>query len=248
MILLKNVSKEYSDKNTSVQALHDISLNIRSGEVVGLLGRSGAGKSTLLRLINGLEKPSQGEVSVKGRLVPYNNTKELRAHRKTIGMVFQQANLLYNLNVEDNICLPLTLSDYKDHFEIDELLKFVGLSDQKHKYPSQLSGGQMQRVGIARALVTKPEILLCDEPTSALDEYTTVDIIDLLKRINESFGTTILIVTHELSVARALCERVIVLEEGNLVDEIKVETNYQLKKADSYLAYVHEYLGGGVDV
>lgn len=222
MIDLKNVSKTFSGQNGPFKAVDDINLHIEENELFGVIGESGAGKSTLLRFINALETPDSGEVVVEGINVHKLDKQALRLHQKQIGMIFQQFNLLNNKTVEENIRLPLELYPYKESIELERVLDFVGLSDKRTSYPSELSGGQKQRVGIARALITRPKILLCDEPTSALDLGTTTEIVDVLKKAHENFGMTIVIVTHELDVIKALCTRAAVMEKGQLVDVIDV--------------------------
>lgn len=218
MIRFDHLSKQF---NTTL-ALDQINLTIHSNECFGVIGESGAGKSTLLRMINALDSPSSGEVYIDDINVHQLSKKDLKRTQRHIGMVFQQFNLLNNLSVKDNILLPLTLHEYNDALDLDHVLEFVGLADKQVAFPSQLSGGQKQRVGIARALITKPEILLCDEPTSALDDTTTQEIIQLLKRVNKTFNMTILIVTHELNVVKQLCDRAAIMQKGQLIDVIDV--------------------------
>lgn len=216
MIELLNVSKAFTGRQGTVQAVDNLSLQILKGEVYGIVGESGAGKSTVLRFINLLERPDQGEILIDGINLCELSQADLRLKRKSIGMIFQHFNLLSNKTVAENITLPLKLHQYEDFMDLDNILEFVGLSDKRNHYPSQLSGGQKQRVGIARALITKPEILLCDEPTSALDVTITDGIVSLLKRAHETLGMTIVMVTHELSVVQQLCHKVAVLEGGQL--------------------------------
>lgn len=229
MIHFESVSKQYNTGNQGPPALSDVNLTIQSKECFGVIGESGAGKSTLLRMINALEEPTSGKVIVDGVDVHNLSDKALQAHRSDVGMVFQQFNLLGNKTVEENILLPLELHMHDEALDIDHVLDFVGLKDKRKAYPAELSGGQKQRVGIARALVTKPSLLLCDEPTSALDQVTTDEIVALLKRANQMFDMTILIVTHELDVVKQLCDRVAVMEKGRLVSLIDVN-----KKASPY--------------
>lgn len=216
LIELLNVSKAFTGRQGTVQAVDNLSLQILKGEVYGIVGESGAGKSTVLRFINLLERPDQGEILIDGINLCELSQADLRLKRKSIGMIFQHFNLLSNKTVAENITLPLKLHQYEDFMDLDNILEFVGLSDKRNHYPSQLSGGQKQRVGIARALITKPEILLCDEPTSALDVTITDGIVSLLKRAHETLGMTIVMVTHELSVVQQLCHKVAVLEGGQL--------------------------------
>jgi D-methionine transport system ATP-binding protein len=223
LIEFKNISKTFTSKDGPVKAINDLSLTIDQNEIFGIIGESGAGKSTLLRFINALETPSVGSVEVNGVNVQNLNKQDLREFKKNIGMIFQQFNLLGNKTVEENILLPLELHKYENPLEIDRVLDFVGLADKKKSYPRELSGGQKQRVGIARALITRPKILLADEPTSALDENTKREIVSLLAQASRAFDITILIVTHELDVVKRLCERVAILEAGQLVEIVSVD-------------------------
>lgn len=229
VIEFKNVSKNFASKDGPLRAIDEISLSIKKNEIFGIIGESGAGKSTLLRFINALDSPSEGMVEVNGINVKTLNNRDLRLFKKQIGMIFQQFNLLGNKTVEENILLPLELHKYDDALDINQILKFVGLDDKRNSYPSELSGGQKQRVGIARGLITRPKILLCDEPTSALDEITKREIVDLLKRVSETFDITILIVTHELDVVKDLCDRVAILDDGRLVDVLDIS-----RKSDAF--------------
>lgn len=226
MIEFKNITKHFLMKKNSVHALNDVSFQIDDGEIFGIVGFSGAGKSTLVRMINGLEKPSSGQVLVDGNDLGKLNKKELRAMRKQIGMVFQQFNLLNSKTVYENVAMPLILNK-EDKQVIDkrvkEMLAFVELSDKLQSYPDQLSGGQKQRVGIARALAMNPKILLCDEATSALDPKTTDSILDLLKKINDDLGITIVIITHEMHVIEKICDHVAVMEKGSVIETGKVQ-------------------------
>jgi D-methionine transport system ATP-binding protein len=202
-------------------ALSNVDLSVTRGEVFGIIGRSGAGKSTLLRLVNGLEKPSSGEVRVNGISVGALDERGLVALRRHIGMVFQHFNLLSAKTVRENIALPLKIAGRpKREIEakVDALLELVGLSAKRDAYPRSLSGGQKQRVGIARALVHDPDLLLCDEATSALDPETTQQILALLRDINRRLGLTIVLITHEMAVIREVCDSVAVIEAGEVVE------------------------------
>lgn len=234
MIELNQVTKSFQGKEGPVHALKDIQLSINKGEAFGVIGESGAGKSTLLRLINALELPDQGDIKVDGQIVNQLKKRGLRAYRKEIGMIFQHFNLLHNQTVKENILLPLHLHRYENPLPIDDVLRFVGLEDKKNSYPSELSGGQKQRVGIARALISRPQILLCDEPTSALDQNTTEGIVDVLKRAHKEFNMTIIIVTHELPVVKALCERSAIMEAGRIVDVVSVNSSETKKEFKPY--------------
>lgn len=243
MIEFKNVSKSFASKDGPLRAIKNISFSIEKNEIFGIIGESGAGKSTLLRFINALETPSEGSVEVNGTNVAGLNKRDLRLFKKNIGMIFQQFNLLGNKTVEENILLPLELHRYEDALDLEEILQFVGLEDKRNSYPSELSGGQKQRVGIARGLITRPQILLCDEPTSALDEITKREIVDLLARVSKKFDITILIVTHELDIVKDLCDRVAILEEGELVDVLEISRKMDVLRSDiSYQQLAREVL------
>ncbi|WP_010631388.1 methionine ABC transporter ATP-binding protein [Sporolactobacillus vineae] len=222
MIELEHVKKTYQTDTGPVEALTDVSININSGEIFGVIGYSGAGKSTLIRLINLLERPTSGLVKVDGQTMTELSEKELREARKQIGMIFQHFNLLWSRTVEENISFPLELAGIpkkERKSRVEELVRVVGLEGRESSYPSQLSGGQKQRVGIARALASNPKVLLCDEATSALDPKTTDSILQLLQKINRSIGITIVIITHEMQVIRKICDRVAVLDHGTIVEE-----------------------------
>lgn len=206
-------------------ALHGIDLNIRRGEIFGIIGRSGAGKSSLLRTINRLEQPSQGRVLIDQVDIAPFDEDHLVALRRRIGMIFQHFNLMSAKTVWQNVELPLKVAGVakaERQRKVRELLELVGLSQKQHVYPAQLSGGQKQRVGIARALVHAPEILLCDEATSALDPETTASILELLRDINRRLGLTVVLITHEMAVIRDICHRVVVLERGEVVEQGEV--------------------------
>lgn len=242
MIELNHVLKQYHGLHGPVKALDNISVHIKKSEKFGIIGESGSGKSTLLRMINALETPDAGTVTVDGDDVLKLSPKQLRKYRKKISMIFQQFNLLNNKTVLENITLPLKLHKFDSALNVDEVLKFVGLSDKKNSYPGQLSGGQKQRVGIARALITNPKILLCDEPTSALDEKTTDEIVEVLRRAHEVYGMTIVVVTHELNVIKQLCDRTLVLEAGNVIDTIDIKPSAHVLSDASYYERVVEVL------
>lgn len=222
MIEFHEVNKNYYRNKQAVQALQSVNLHIREGEVFGVIGYSGAGKSTLIRMVNALEKPSSGEIIVNGQTLSTCSVSQLRQIKQKIGMIFQGFNLLDSKTVFDNVAIPLMLQKIdKDEIRkrVYEMLAFVGLESKVLSYPAELSGGQKQRVGIARALVTNPSILLCDEATSALDPQTTLSILDLLKRINEQYNITIVLITHEMSVIQHICDRVAVIESGKIVEQ-----------------------------
>ncbi|RMX05919.1 ATP-binding cassette domain-containing protein [Corticibacter populi] len=228
LIQLDAVSKRFALPDGRVfEAVRAVSLDIAAGQIFGLIGQSGAGKSTLLRLINLLERPDAGQVRVDGRDLMALSKRELRATRQEIGMIFQQFNLLQNATVSENVAFPLELHGRRSKAEIAarvrECLDLVGLADKAGSYPAQLSGGQKQRVAIARALAPRPKVLLCDEPTSALDTETTRSVLQTLREINARLGVTIVIVTHELSVVQALCQRVAIVEAGRIAEQFDVD-------------------------
>lgn len=225
IVSLTNVSKAYPARNPGegdVVAVDDVTLDIEKGDVFGIIGYSGAGKSTLVRLINALEPATAGTILVDGVDVTALRESELRKVRGGIGMIFQQFNLFASRSVKANIAYPLKLAGWsKPDIEkrVTELLSFVGLSDKAKAYPEQLSGGQKQRVGIARALATDPAILLADEATSALDPQTTHEVLDLLKRVNQEQGVTIVVITHEMDVIQTIATKVAVMENGRVIEQ-----------------------------
>ncbi|HLQ70553.1 MAG TPA: ATP-binding cassette domain-containing protein [Bacillota bacterium] len=221
MITFENISKTFYLNKRKVEAVKDVSFTVEKGEIFGIIGFSGAGKSTLLRLVNMLERPTSGSITIQGVDINTLSAKELRTRRRNIGMIFQNFNLFQSRTVAGNIAYPLKLarlSKEKIRQRVEELLQFVGLSDKAKDYPDQLSGGQKQRVGIARALATSPDVLICDEATSALDPETTADILKLLKKVNKDFGITILLITHEMHVIQSICHRVAVMEDGSVIE------------------------------
>ncbi|MCS7458634.1 methionine ABC transporter ATP-binding protein [Paenibacillus doosanensis] len=221
MIELRQINKTYGSGAGVVQALKDIDLTVRKAEIFGIIGHSGAGKSTLIRTINLLERPTSGQVMVDGTDITSLPHHRLQERRRSIGMIFQHFNLLSSLSVHDNIAFPLRLSKQpkaETERRVKELIGLVGLEDHADKHPAQLSGGQKQRVGIARALATNPKVLLCDEATSALDPQTTQSILALLLEINHKLHITIVLITHEMQVIRAICDRVAVLDGGTIVE------------------------------
>ena len=225
MIRVENVSKTYTGKQGTVEAVKDVSLEIGVGEIFGIIGFSGAGKSTLIRLLNGLETVTSGHIYIYGKDITTLKRKELLKERQKIAMIFQHFNLLWSRTVEENIAFSLEIAGVpkaKRKAKVAELIDLVGLTGREKSYPSQLSGGQKQRVGIARALANDPEVLLCDEATSALDPKTTKDILKLLVEINQELGLTIVLITHEMHVVRQICHRVAVMEEGRVVESGEV--------------------------
>jgi D-methionine transport system ATP-binding protein len=221
MISIKHVQKVYSSKQGKVTAVEDVNIDIKEGEIFGVIGYSGAGKSTLIRMLNGLEIPTSGTVTVANRLVSQIKGSVLRKARQEISMIFQHFNLLWSRTVRENIAFPLEIAGVakaERTKRVDELIKLVGLEGREDAYPSELSGGQKQRVGIARALANNPKVLLCDEATSALDPQTTDSILDLLVDINKRLGLTIVLITHEMHVIQKICHRVAVMEGGRIVE------------------------------
>lgn len=225
IVSIENVSKAYPSPNTAGEhflAVDDVTLSIDKGDVFGIIGYSGAGKSTLVRLINALEPASRGTITVDGTDITALSERELRRVRSGIGMIFQQFNLFSAKSVRANIAYPLKLAGWSKpdiDARVAELLAFVGLSDKARSYPEQLSGGQKQRVGIARALATRPAILLADEATSALDPETTHEVLDLLKRVNEEQGITIVVITHEMDVIQTIATKVAVMDSGRVIEQ-----------------------------
>ena len=222
MVELRDIEKNYTNFDLK------INLKINKGEIFGLIGQSGSGKSTILRIIQGLLKADKGEINI--------------AKNTEIAYIFQEFNLLYNKNVFDNIALPLILKKKFSTEKVEEVLKFVGLSDKKKSFIASLSGGERQRVAIARALVTNPQLLLCDEVTASLDKSVKDEILDLFEEINKKYGTTILVVTHELEVVKRLCSRVAVIEKGKITDIFNVNQKDYEKSNKSYADYVREVM------
>ena len=234
MIKVKNLKKKFGE----IEVLKDISLEVKKGEIYGIIGHSGAGKSTLLRCLNGLESYDTGSILIKDKEIKDLNKLEIRELRKDIGMIFQSFNLLERKNVYENIALPLELWGYKKEQvkeRVLELLKLVDLENKIKSMPSELSGGQKQRVAIARALALKPSILFCDEATSALDPKTTKDILSLILKINKEIGITIVMVTHQMEVVKEVCEKITLLEAGKIkaqgrAEELFLKPGVSLKK------------------
>jgi len=225
MIRLEKVSKVFYKKRREIHALKSITLDIRKGDVFGIIGYSGSGKSTLVRTINLLERPTSGNIYLSGQNITSLSEKELIPYRRKIGMIFQHFNLLSSRTVFDNVAFPLQLTDMSRteiDQKVDKLLSLVDLSEKRDEYPAALSGGQKQRVAIARALASDPEILLCDEATSALDPQTTRSILSLLKQINRDMGITIVLITHQMEVVRAVCHQVAVISDGQLIEKNEV--------------------------
>ena len=249
-IVIQDVSKTFETKDGSVQALNHVSLSIESGDIYGIIGMSGAGKSTLVRCMNFLEVPSEGKVLIDGKSLSEFSPKELRKEREKIGMIFQHFNLLMQKNVLENVCFPLYIQGKKKaeaRAKALELLEIVGLADRATAYPAQLSGGQKQRVAIARALASDPQILLCDEATSALDPQTTSSILELLQNINQKFGITIVIITHQMSVVREICTHVAIMKDGEVKEQGLVEEIFSHPKSQVAKELISKDSGNDVE-
>ena len=243
MIQLQSVKKQYE----SIAALQNITLTVNKGDIYGIIGTSGAGKSTLLRLMNLLEVPTEGAVFVNNQELTALKPKALREARKSIGMIFQHFNLVANYTVYKNVEIGLELANVpkKERKQrVNECLQFVGLEKYINSYPAHLSGGQKQRVAIARALATNPSVLLCDEPTSALDPSTTEEILNVLNNINKQLGVTIVIVSHEMSVIKSICNRVTVLDQGQVYETIEIEPTGVKHKGNSAQRFVDALKSG----
>lgn len=222
MIEIRNLTKVFESHGEKHAALDDINLTIEDGDIFGIIGASGAGKSTLVRCINLLERPTSGAVVIDGVNVTDFRGRQLHDLRENIGMIFQNFSLFQQRTVLQNVTYPLEIAHENKADRLaraEELLEMVGLADKAKRYPSELSGGQQQRVAIARALANKPSIMLCDEATSALDSLTTLQILDLLKSINQRLGVTMVVITHALSVAEQICNRIAVIDGGRIVEE-----------------------------
>ena len=249
-ILIQDVSKTFETKDGSVQALNHVSLSIETGDIYGIIGMSGAGRSTLVRCMNFLEVPSEGKVLIDGKSLSEFSPKELRKEREKIGMIFQHFNLLMQKNVLENVCFPLYIQGKKKaeaRAKALELLEIVGLADRAKAYPAQLSGGQKQRVAIARALASDPQILLCDEATSALDPQTTSSILELLQDINQKFGITIVIITHQMSVVREICTHVAIMKDGEVKEQGLVEEIFSHPKSQVAKELISKDSGNDVE-
>ncbi len=233
-IQIKNLCKVYQIPGGEVHALNDINLTIEKGDIYGIIGMSGAGKSTLIRCLNRLDTPTDGQVLIDGQNVLTMSTKDLLATRRRMAMIFQQFNLLMQKTVARNVRYPLEIAGVpkkEANERVMELLKIVGLEEKANAYPAQLSGGQRQRVAIARALASNPEMLLCDEATSALDPMTTQSILALLQKINQEMGITVVLITHEMAVIRQICNKVAILDGGNLAEQGTVDEVFMHTKS-----------------
>jgi D-methionine transport system ATP-binding protein len=241
MIELKNITKTFRQKDRVVTALSGVSINVGAGKVFGVIGASGAGKSTLIRCVNLLEQPTSGEVVVDGQNLMNLSRQQLAKARRHIGMIFQSFNLLSSRTVAENIAFPLELDNTpREEIKkrVTELLELVGLEEKYNDYPSSLSGGQKQRVAIARTLASNPKVLLCDEATSALDPATTSAILALLKDINKRLNITILLITHEMNVVKAICDEVAVISEGKLIEQGPVSAIFSHPKTELAKAFI----------
>ncbi len=246
MIELRDIGKVYNASDGDHRALEGINLTINDGDIFGIIGESGAGKSTLVRLLNLLERPTEGQVIIDGVDITGFQGKQLRELRSNIGMIFQNFSLFQQRTVLQNVMFPLEVRKEKKAASAErahELLRLVSLDDKANRYPSELSGGQQQRVAIARALANEPHYMLCDEATSALDSRTTVQVLDLLARINKEMGVTMVVITHSLAVARRVCNRIAVIDAGHIVEEgatVDVFTNPQSQVARELLDWGFE--------
>lgn len=246
MIVIENLTKMYKTKTNDILAVDHLNLSIADGEIFGVIGYSGAGKSTFIRLLNRLEEPTSGTISIADQKITSLGSKDLRIARQNIGMVFQHFNLLWSRTVRDNIAFPLEVAGMKAderNKRVEELIGLVGLTGREDAYPSQLSGGQKQRVGIARALANNPKVLLCDEATSALDPETTNSILELLVKINKELGLTIVLITHEMQVIQKICNRVAVMEDGKVVELDDVLEVFSHPKQPITKKFIEQALG-----
>ena len=250
MITLEKVNNVYSN---GLHAVKDVSLKVNKVDIFGIIGLSGAGKSSLIRLINRLEEPTSGKIFINGENILEFNKKQLLERRKKIGMIFQHFNLLSSRTVEENVAFALEIANWNKN-EIKErvtmLLDIVGLSDKAKYYPSQLSGGQKQRVSIARALANNPDILLSDEATSALDPKTTKSILELIKKIQQKFSLTVVMITHQMEVVKEVCNRVAIMSDGRIVEEGGVHHIFADPKNEitkELISYVHQQTDTEID-
>lgn len=235
MIEVSNLSKIYQTPKGNVNALLDVNLHVEKRDIFGIIGMSGAGKSTLIRCIGLLEEPTEGNIFIDGVDMTTLKGKEKLKLRRQIGTIFQGYNLLMQRTVAGNLSFPMELAGIpkeKRQEKIDSLLKLVGLQERADAYPAQLSGGQKQRVAIARALTCDPKVLLCDEPTSALDSLTTRSILKLLKEINQELGVTVVIITHEIGVVRAICNKVAVIDSNRIIEQGNAQEVLENPKSD----------------
>ena len=260
MITLEHISKRFGSDEKAVYAVRDVSLTIERGDVYGIIGYSGAGKSTLVRCINLLERPTSGTVTVNGQELTALSRKELLAARKRIGMIFQHFALMPSRTVAQNVAFALhgsTLSKAEQAAKVNELLELVGIADKRDAYPSELSGGQKQRAAIARALVNDPEVLICDEATSALDPQTTTSILRLLAQLNKRLGLTLVVIAHQMSVVKEICNKVAVMQDGEVIEANDVYSIFSAPRAEltrefirstSNLSKAEEFLAQGAQI
>lgn len=241
MIEVRHLVKEFELEGNTFRAVDDVSFQVKKGEIYGIIGLSGAGKSTLVRCLNRLEEPTEGEIYIDGVEICSLGKKDLLRERKEIGMIFQSFNLFHQKNVYDNIAYPLEIINMPKG-EIDqrvrELLAFIDLEAKRKSYPAELSGGQRQRVAIARALATKPKILLSDEGTSALDPANTQQILDTIRRAVKDFGMTVIMITHQMEVAKDICDRIAVMENGKIIEENTVEELFRAPKKERTRTFI----------
>lgn len=241
MITIENLSKSFENGDDKIWAVKNVNLHVNEGEIFGIIGLSGAGKSTLIRCLNRLEEPTEGKITIDGVDITNLDKSRLRRVRKDIGMIFQHFNLLSQKTVYENIAFPLELegmSKSEIRSRVNTLLDYVELVDKKDSYPSQLSGGQKQRVAIARALANNPKILLSDEGTSALDPKTTKSILDLLNRIRKEFNLTIVLITHQMEVVKDICDKVAIIEDGEIIESNKVDELFRNPKTKTANAFI----------
>ncbi len=241
MITIENLSKSFENGDDKIWAVKNVNLHVNEGEIFGIIGLSGAGKSTLIRCLNRLEEPTEGKITIDGVDITNLDKSGLRRVRKDIGMIFQHFNLLSQKTVYENIAFPLELegmSKSEIRSRVNTLLDYVELVDKKDSYPSQLSGGQKQRVAIARALANNPKILLSDEGTSALDPKTTKSILDLLNRIRKEFNLTIVLITHQMEVVKDICDKVAIIEDGEIIESNKVDELFRNPKTKTANAFI----------
>ena len=251
MIELRNLSKHFETMDGPVDALRHINLSVRDGDIYGIIGMSGAGKSTLVRCINMLEKPTEGTVLLDGKNLGTLKEKDLRKMRRKVTMIFQGFNLLMQRTCLKNVMLPLKFAHVppqEAERKARELLDLVGLPDKANSYPAQLSGGQQQRVAIARALATEPAVLLCDEATSALDPKTTHAILELIRDINRKMGITVIVITHQMSVVQEICNRVAILENGEVVEEGSVSEVFSNPRANATRNLIYPEMADGISL
>lgn len=243
-IEVKDLHKTFHVKEKDIEVLKGVDLQVKKGEIYGIVGFSGAGKSTLVRCINRLEEPDSGSVIIGGKDITSLAKKELNEERRKIGMIFQQFNLFDSMTVYENVAYSLKVAGFKASEikdRVDEMLDLVGLTEKRDAYPGELSGGQKQRVGIARALANKPDVLLSDEATSALDPQTTLSVLELIKEINKKLGLTIILITHELEVIKYTCDSMAVMEDGKLLEKGSVRDIFENPQCETAKNFISVY-------